>query len=85
MGDDSTTTTINPTNISEAKFEVDDQRIILNLNSNNNQRQINAATDLGFNLLYYQVEGEQLQYKSLFSICTMRFRKVILKQQNRKR
>ena len=65
MGDDSTTTTINPTNISEAKFEVDDQRIILNLNSNNNQRQINAATDLGFNLLYYQVEGEQLQYKSL--------------------
>ena len=65
MGDDTVTTTINPTSISEARFTVDTQRVILNLDDSNNTKQINAATDLGFNLLYDQVEGEQLTYNSL--------------------
>ena len=67
MGDDSTTTTINPASISDATFEVENQRIILNLDSENNSEQIKAATDLGFNLLYYEVEGEEITYNSLDS------------------
>ena len=64
MGDDSTSTTIEPTNISEASLKVDTRKIILNLNTNNITHQINANTDLGFNLLFDEVTNEKINFKS---------------------
>lgn len=55
---------INPTSISDSTFEVETQRITLNLGGKE-EEQIKAWTDLGFNLLYNIVEGEELQYKSI--------------------
>ena len=65
MGDDTVTTTVYPENISEASLEVEKTHMRLNLDSDNVSEQINAATTLGFNLLYYKVENEELTYESL--------------------
>ena len=54
MGDDSTTTTTEPTNISEASLKVNPTKIVLNLNSSNISEKIEANTDLG--LTYYIVK-----------------------------
>lgn len=64
MGDETVYSSINPTSISDAIFEVETQRIILNLGGKE-EEQIKAWTDLGFNLLYNIVEGEKLEYKSI--------------------
>ena len=64
MGDETVYSSINPTSISDATFEVENQRITLKLGEKE-EEQINAWTDLGFNLLYNIVEGEELQYKSI--------------------
>lgn len=64
MGDDSTTTTTEPTNISEASLKVNPTKIVLNLNSSNISEKIEANTDLGFNLLYSEVTNEEVTFKS---------------------
>ena len=65
MGDDTITTTINPVKISESSLQVEKAHMILNLDSNNSSEQIKAGTSVGFNLLYYKVENEELTFKSL--------------------
>ena len=65
MGDDTITSTVNPVSISEAFLEIEKSHLILNLDSSNSSEQIKAATTLGFNLLYYKVEDEEIKYESL--------------------
>ena len=64
MGDDSTSTTTEPTSISDASLKVNTRKIQLNLNTNNITKQIEANTDLGFNILFDQVTNEQISYKT---------------------
>ena len=64
MGDDSTSTTTEPTSISDANLKVNTRKIQLNLNTNNITKQIEANTDLGFNILFDQVTNEQISYKT---------------------
>ena len=54
-----------PSNISDSFLSVDTQRIQLNLNTNNITKQIEAGTELGFNLLLNEVEGEEVIFTSL--------------------
>ena len=65
MGNKTTTSTTEPANISEASLEVNTRKIVLNLETNNLSKQIEAKTDLGFNLLIDQVENEEITYKTL--------------------
>ncbi len=65
MGNKTTTNTTEPANISEASLEVNTRKIVLNLETNNLSKQIEAKTDLGFNLLIDQVENEEITYKTL--------------------
>ena len=60
MGNKTTTSTTEPANISEASLEVNTRKIVLNLETNNLSKQIEAKTDLGFNLLIDQVENEEI-------------------------
>ena len=64
MGDDSTSTTTEPTSISDASLKVNTRKIQLNLDTNNITKQIEANTDLGFNILFDQVTNEQISYKT---------------------
>ena len=62
MGDDTVISSVNPQCISESYLECEKTRLLLNID---NKEQINVATTLGFNLLYYIVESEELNYNSL--------------------
>ena len=64
MGDDSTSTTTEPTSISEASLKVNNSKIVLNLDTNNITKKIDANTDLGFNLLFDTVTDEVVKFKS---------------------
>ena len=64
MGDDSTSTTTEPTSISDASLKVNTRKIQLNLDTKNITKQIEANTDLGFNILLDQVTNEQITYKT---------------------
>ena len=63
MGDGTTTSTLDPTSISNESIVVNKRRVILNL-ENNTTDKIDANTNLGFNLLFDNVDGEIVKYKS---------------------
>ena len=62
MGDDTIISSTKPECISEAYLECDKTRLLLTVNDS---EQVKIATTLGFNLLYYKVENEELSYNSL--------------------